>query len=667
MASRIFCLAFVAICVANGAFGAFLISHPEITRAAGQQFDIEVATDGSGFLAVWSDTRTGDRALLATRVYADGTVLDPFGLVIARRGGETPDVTFDGSKYVVVWNDYGDLLATTVSLDGEIGERVRIGRGSEPQIASNGNGFLVAARGELGALRLIALSPVLGVVTTNNSAGTAMFEGPRVARLGLNYLVAWESPSGRERIVNAIRVDSAATASEPVVAATNAFRTRLAAHVNHVLLTWEEVPRNLGICEPVLPQKLGARIVSPGGMSETRFVIETAEPELGEFAAVATRVGFSIIWLKKSGEVNTRGGAFTALCTVPNPIQPTFDLYRTDLDLDGLVIRTDSLVVSDDTETHPAAASNGDAILTLWTDRDSGNGVIDAAIATAGHVQAVAIAKSATHQEEPQVAAAGDRYVVAWSEIVDGRYVVDARAVDASGRFASEVVRVSSGDGHSETPVVACYNENCLVAWRTLHGTEARRISNRGEIIDAVPIVLSEASSYARLAVAAGPEEFGVLHADGPTVVLSRIKESGSVSRQPLPLERATNVQYFSLAVDGAAFVAAWSRIETRWSIEAARIEREGTPVVASIGKSADDEMRPSVACSSSDCVIAWTVARPSGMEVATARFTDGVAATIRPQNIVTTAPIAARADVAAAGNRFVVSWLEIADGEAVA
>ena len=65
--------------------------------------------------------------------------------------------------------------------------------------------------------------------------------------------------------------------------------------------------------------------------------------------------------------------------------------------------------------------------------------------------------------------------------------------------------------------------------------------------------------------------------------------------------------------------------------------------------------------------MIAWTVARPSGMEVATARFTDGVAATIRPQNIVTTAPIAARADVAAAGNRFVISWLEIADGEAVA
>ena len=68
-----------------------------------------VASDGSDFLVVWQDDRASEYAdIVATRVSASGTVLDPEGIEIctAANTQSGPAVSSNGKGYLVVWTDY---------------------------------------------------------------------------------------------------------------------------------------------------------------------------------------------------------------------------------------------------------------------------------------------------------------------------------------------------------------------------------------------------------------------------------------------------------------------------------------------------------------------------------------------------------------------------------
>jgi len=87
-----------------------------------------VAFDGTNFLVVWQDLRNGkDWDVYAARVSPDGKVLDPDGILVS--GGvhnqALPDVTWDGKAFQVVWQDYRsgnryEVYGARVSADGKI-------------------------------------------------------------------------------------------------------------------------------------------------------------------------------------------------------------------------------------------------------------------------------------------------------------------------------------------------------------------------------------------------------------------------------------------------------------------------------------------------------------------------------------------------------------------
>ena len=80
-----------------------------------------IAFDGMNFLIVWNEVR-GAEDVYAARITPSGDVLDPNGIAITQ--GVDPeryaDVTFDGTNYLVAWNQYA---AGTGSVD-VVGERV---------------------------------------------------------------------------------------------------------------------------------------------------------------------------------------------------------------------------------------------------------------------------------------------------------------------------------------------------------------------------------------------------------------------------------------------------------------------------------------------------------------------------------------------------------------
>jgi hypothetical protein len=80
-----------------------------VSTAANQQLQPAVSFDGTTYLVVWEDYRGGWQGdIYGTRLGADGTVLDPSGLAISTAAGQQarPALAFDGTNHMVVWEDY---------------------------------------------------------------------------------------------------------------------------------------------------------------------------------------------------------------------------------------------------------------------------------------------------------------------------------------------------------------------------------------------------------------------------------------------------------------------------------------------------------------------------------------------------------------------------------
>ncbi|MEW6684933.1 MAG: FlgD immunoglobulin-like domain containing protein [Candidatus Edwardsbacteria bacterium] len=79
-----------------------------ISTAAYSQYYPSVAFDGTNYLVVWGDSRSGSSwDIYGARVNQSGTVLDTSGIAISLAADYqwSPSVAFDGTNYLVVWGD----------------------------------------------------------------------------------------------------------------------------------------------------------------------------------------------------------------------------------------------------------------------------------------------------------------------------------------------------------------------------------------------------------------------------------------------------------------------------------------------------------------------------------------------------------------------------------
>ncbi len=100
-----------------------------ISSAANGQFLPHVAFDGANYLVVWHDTRAGGAEdIYGARVTPTGQILDPSGIAISTVTYEqqNPKLAFDGTNYLVVWQDYrnnqyrADIYGARVSQAGSV-------------------------------------------------------------------------------------------------------------------------------------------------------------------------------------------------------------------------------------------------------------------------------------------------------------------------------------------------------------------------------------------------------------------------------------------------------------------------------------------------------------------------------------------------------------------
>lgn len=109
--------------LAAGSPGAeFELGIPNYSSAPFRQAVPSLASDGSGYFAVWEDSRIGSgmQTIYGARVSAEGQPLDPVGIRISAEYGGNPRAVFAGGNYLVAWQTYDAVAVARVAPDGTL-------------------------------------------------------------------------------------------------------------------------------------------------------------------------------------------------------------------------------------------------------------------------------------------------------------------------------------------------------------------------------------------------------------------------------------------------------------------------------------------------------------------------------------------------------------------
>ena len=182
-----------------------------VSRSANSETNPAVAFDGTNYLVVWQDNRGSGFDLYGVRVSASGSVLDPAGFAISSANGHqrNPAVAFDGTNYLVSWEDTrlsaaSDIYAARVSRTGSVLDAnglsicPRFGAQEHPAVAFDGVNYLVVwddssagSSRDIYGTRVSTGGTVLDTAFVGISTDTSDQSSPAIAFDGTNYLVAW--------------------------------------------------------------------------------------------------------------------------------------------------------------------------------------------------------------------------------------------------------------------------------------------------------------------------------------------------------------------------------------------------------------------------------------------------------------------------------------------
>ncbi len=170
-----------------------------------------IAFDGKNYTVVWSNFSWADhpyqefQIILGTRVTMQGMVLNPLGFEVSNLDKSiNPGIAFDGSNYLVVWQNYNDVYCGRVNTAGEAldfgGIVISNASGNQeiPSVCFDGtNYFVVWQDSRSGYFNIYGARISKGGVVLDSlgiliSAAVDTQASPSVSFNGVNYLVVWQ-------------------------------------------------------------------------------------------------------------------------------------------------------------------------------------------------------------------------------------------------------------------------------------------------------------------------------------------------------------------------------------------------------------------------------------------------------------------------------------------
>ncbi len=558
--------------------GEFLIdTSGALAPAPGAQEFPAVAFDGTNYLVVWQDCRSGSSYdIYGARVTPSGVVLDPTGIDIstAPESQEAPSVAFGGGVFLVAWNDaYSRVLGARVTPAGEVVDPAGIpiatwGYPGFPAVAFGGDNFLVAyvdSRGGSDAdIYATRVTPEGEVLDPNGfTVSTAANDQirPAAAFDGSNFLVVWfDNRSGKDFDIYGARVSPARSLLDstgiPIhVGSGSQYLPYVAFGDSAYLVVWQENYNEVW----------GARVTPAGEvLDRSGIAISTTGYDESRTAVAFDGGNFLVAWADSRNPLDVYGARVTPGGVV--------------LDSAGLPIST-----AEHFQAVPAIAFGGSGCLVVWLDgRSASSCDIYGARVTAGgavlDTNGLAISTTAYGQETPAVAYDGTNYLVAWA---DGRAggasdIYGARVTSAGTVLDPSGIAISTGESYEGEPAVAFDGANYLVVWDDrrsgrLPDVYGARVTPEGVLLDSAGIPISvDTSAQWSVDLASDGHNFLVVWCDSRNgeyeygkydIYGARVTSTGEVldtTGFPISVE-AEPKHSPTLAFDGQNFLVAWS------------------------------------------------------------------------------------------------------------
>ena len=599
-----------------------------------------VASDGSGWLVVWADTRPGTWGtdVHGARVSATGSLLDEGGISISAPGElqESPAVAWGGDAYLVVWDRERDVYGARVSASGAVLDAAGI-----------------------------------PIATSPENQGT-----PAVAWGGDHFLVVWVTWGDQpfpDRNVRGARMSASGSVLDgteiPIATGVSAQgRPAVAWGGASHLVVWEDSPSDGA------PDILGARVSASGDVLDGAGIPIAAGPHPEEEPAVAWNgSAYLVVWSDSGTGQDIHGARVSASGSV--------------LDAPGIPISTAA-----NAQLAPAVAWNGSDYLVAWRDERGGGGsgdVYGARVSASGTVRdgaGIPISTAAGGQESPALAWNGSNHLVAWADRRDdaASYVYGAR-VSASGTVLDAAgIAIATAANAQYHASVAWGGSEYLAVWADYRNAASTgsdvfgaRLGAAGNVLDAAGIAISTAANVQYYpAVAWGGSGYLVVwmdHRNGiawaeSDVYGARVSASGSLlDAAGFPISTAAGGQWFpSVASDGSGHLVVWEDGRSGSSgVYGARVSASGEvldPSGIAIATASYHQSSPAVGWGGSHYLVVWEDGREASgwYDIYGARVNASGSVLDAAGIAISTAPFHQRSPVVAwDGSGYLVVWAD--------
>ena len=614
-----------------------------ISTAADFQTSPAIACDGTGYLVVWADRRADTSDIYATRVTADGRVLDPDGIVVSAGTdfqGE-PAVTFDGTNYVVVWSDMrggnSDIYGARVARDGTVLDTsglALVANSAEqfaPAVVYDRTNVLLVWEdtrsdlfGDIYGARISSEGAVLDSSGFPISDATSWQGSPAVALGDTDMLVVWhDARTSWFTDVYGARVTSAGEVLDPAGIGISTVENyqwfpRVAFDGTNYLVVWQD-EHGHGLI-------FGGRVGSDGSVLDPQGFLIGAAEDMASPAVAFDGTHNAVVW----NDVRT-GPA-------------DMNVYGARVNGDGIVLDAQSIAVSTaaTNQERPSVAFDGAEFLAVWDEgRDYSRDVRGTRLTPGGVILdtfAIRISPPGGEQSHPAATFGASDFLVVWEEGMYSDRDVRGVRVSPSGVVRDSASFLVAGRPWEQcAPAAASDGNDFLVAWQESgdlsYDIYCARVSRTGTLLDTagVAVCTSSGDQVAPVLAYNGTDYLVLWQAPGTAV---RDIYGARVSRQGVVLDpngfvvsAAPNVQdQPAAAADGDGFLVVWSdwRNADR-DIYGARVTSTGQVLDTSgirICSAAGSQGSAAVEYDGTNFLIAWQDERSGGKDIYGARLT---------------------------------------------
>ena len=601
---------------------------PISTGTGGHGYSPAVAFDGTNFLIVWSQ---GDGDILAARVTPTGVVLDPTGIGISTAMNEQylPSVAFDGTNYLVVWQDRRsdsfDIYGARVTPTGVVLDPVGIAISTafydqwSPSVAFDGTNYLVvwdnygdSPLGDIYGARVNQSGTVLDTMGIPISYGAGDQDFPSATFDGSNYLVVWQdSRAGSSKDIYGTRVTPAGTVLDPTgipisTEASGQYSPSVAFDGTNYLVVWFDFRNPCDI--------YGARVTTTGVVLDPSGILLSNAVNSQLYPSVAfDGTNYLVAWQDYRSD-------------------STFDAYGTRVTPDGTVLDPAGIPISTiaNYQWFPSVAFDGINYLVVWQDLRGGfyDGIYGTRVTSTGIVldpTSITISTATSTQYSPSVAFDGTNYFVVWQ---DGRNdssyydIYGARVTPTGVVLDSTGIHISTEASVRGLPSVAFDGVNYLVVWldgRNVYSCDiyGARVTPAGAVLDTAGFIISTAAyEPGSPSVAFDGTNYLVAWYDFRSssydIYGARVTTTGVVlDPAGIAISTALDEQCSpSVAFDGTNYLVVWHDFRRgSWDIYGARVSLAGAVLDSAgipISTEASEECSPSVAFDGANYLVIW-------------------------------------------------------------